>query len=101
HSAISALRRGRGAAIVTTSTGYRLSVPAEQVDVHVFEAGVAKARQATKEGRPQQAADLLREALALWAGPALSGMPGLAGQAVRLEKSRLQVIEARTTLDMQ
>jgi DNA-binding SARP family transcriptional activator/tetratricopeptide (TPR) repeat protein len=100
QSSISALRRVLGGAIVTTASGYELSVPAELVDVHVFEAEVADARRCAA-GDPRRAAERLRDALALWRGSALTGMPGLAAQAVRLEERRLAVLEERIDLDLE
>jgi len=100
QSSISALRRELGGAIVTTASGYELSVPAKQVDVHLFEAEVADARRCAA-GDPRCAAERLRDALALWRGPALTGMPGLAPQAVRLEERRLAVLEERIDLDLE
>ena len=50
--------------------GYRLRVPDGALDLQRFE---ALARQAGR-AEPEQAARLLREALALWRGPPLAGM---------------------------
>src|SRR3954454_7804180 len=56
-------------ALVTRAPGYVLQVDPNSVDVHRFERLVAKA----KRVEPADAASLLREALALWRGPALGG----------------------------
>src|SRR5262249_39534957 len=55
-------------ALQTRSRGYVLEVEPEQVDLLRFERLIADARQA----EPEPAARSLREALALWRGPALA-----------------------------
>src|SRR6266536_6331696 len=85
QSSISALRRSMGDVIVTRPAGYELAVPAERVDVGLSEMRVAEARSAAAQGRPERAVEVLREALALWRGAALTGVCGLAVDSVRLE----------------
>jgi DNA-binding SARP family transcriptional activator len=86
--------------LVTAQPGYQLRIEPEQLDLHRFERLVEDARVA---GEPQRAAELLREALALWRGPALADVsPGaLRGEAVRLEEARLSALEERVDLDLQ
>src|SRR5947208_5412920 len=90
HNHVSALRKALGDdVIVTTSDGYAVSVDADDVDVGRFERLLAQARAADSDD--QRAADL-REALALWRGPALADVafdPFALLEAPRLEELRL------------
>ncbi len=93
------LRRVLGAdAIETTAHGYRLVVPADDIDVHRFERLVGRGRQLLTLGEPERAAHQLGEALALWRGRALIELtewePGRI-EASRLEELRLDAEEAR------
>ena len=66
---ISSLRKQLGQdAVETVGSGYRLRVAAEDVDAHRFEELLAEARPLERS----PAAAKLREALALWRGPALA-----------------------------
>jgi SARP family transcriptional regulator, regulator of embCAB operon len=60
--------------IRTSSGGYILDIPPENVDAHEF---VALADDGARilEERPEEAADLLQTALRLWRGPALVDVP--------------------------
>ncbi len=101
HTTISALRRALGGVVLTRPVGYELAVAAERIDANRFEAGVARARQAASAGDAAGAVERLREALALWRGPALAGVTGLAAQAARLDERRLEVTEERVDLELQ
>ncbi|MER5888288.1 BTAD domain-containing putative transcriptional regulator [Streptomyces sp. NPDC001941] len=79
--------------IATHGSAYVLETPELLLDVHRFEELVARGGQ---EPRPEAAAPLLREALGLWRGPALTGtvpsaVLGAAAQA--LEEARLSTVE--------
>lgn len=85
-----------GPALLTQPAGYMMRVAPERVDVHRFHHRVAQGREQRAQGAPEQAAVLLREALGLWRGPALTDLveagidwPELAA----LEKTRLDVME--------
>ncbi|OZM73206.1 hypothetical protein CFN78_10060 [Amycolatopsis antarctica] len=94
QSQVSRLRRalGSGAAVVESHAGgYRLAVDPDQVDVHRFARLAAEGRQALDAGEPIRAAALLREANALWRGPALADAP-LAGELPWLEELRLDAL---------
>ncbi|GEB60766.1 ATP-binding protein [Streptomyces gardneri] len=98
---VSRLRRvlPPGVAVEHSPAGYRLALgtPAEDVDALRFEALAGAGARALAAGDPVHAADLLREALGLWRGPALSDVrdaPFAAGQAARLEGLRLDALEA-------
>src|SRR5262245_1742063 len=69
---ISALRKQLGAeTVVTQAPGYRLAVDPQGVDLYRFERLVTTAAE-TEDARRR--GDLLREALALWRGPALADL---------------------------
>lgn len=79
--------------------GYRLTIPAEDVDAGRFEHAVLTARSQPAAA----AARLLREALALWRGSAFGDLryEGFAaGEAARLEELRLVAIEDRVDADL-
>src|SRR6266498_3516823 len=82
--------------------GYRLALDPEAVDAVQFEA-LARAGRGELRRDPGQAAATLREALALWRGPALADAAeaGFAGPAaVRLEALRLGALEDRIEADL-
>src|SRR5262249_56355066 len=58
--------------IESTQAGYRLAVPADAVDAAVFEARARAGSRALAAGDAATATRLLREALAIWRGPALA-----------------------------
>jgi predicted ATPase/DNA-binding SARP family transcriptional activator len=76
--------------------GYRLSLPADAVDLVRFERGVRRALGQLEAGRPGEAVRLLREALGLWRGGALADVEGEPfADAVRagLEEQRVAAVE--------
>src|SRR4051812_33364841 len=84
--------------LVTHPPGYLLSVEPEELDLAQFEHLVREARGAL----PAQAARLLRDALALWRGPALAefGEPFARTEGGRLEDLRLAALEERIEVDL-
>jgi len=100
HNSISALRRTLGTGTVETrAPGYVLRVESEQTDAGRFERLISAARSAGLAER----ATMLRDALALWRGPALAefayedfAMP----EARRLEDLRLVALEQRIEADI-
>lgn len=56
--------------------GYALHVEPGRLDIDAFERGVRQARAARAGGRPAEAAEHLRAALAMWRGQALAGLNG-------------------------
>ncbi|WP_431047224.1 BTAD domain-containing putative transcriptional regulator [Streptomyces sp. P1-3] len=100
HALVYRLRKalsGTGT-LESVAVGYRLAVPAENVDAHRFEELAARGRRELAAGMPQEAAALLGEALALWRGPALADVLGapFAGTAgARLEELRTAALEDR------
>jgi predicted ATPase/DNA-binding SARP family transcriptional activator len=93
------LRRALGAErIETAGRGYRVVVGEDELDLDRFERMLERGRAALEAGRPDDAADDLREALAIWRGPALADLPEetrRAAEAERLEELRLTAIELR------
>ena len=90
------LLEGRGA-------GYFLSLGSDQLDLHRFERLVEKGRRALVEDRAEAAAEALREALALWRGPALADFayePFAQAAIARLEELRLAALELRVDADL-
>ncbi|WP_122263008.1 BTAD domain-containing putative transcriptional regulator [Ornithinimicrobium cerasi] len=93
------LRRRLGdAAILTVPGGYRLVVPADDVDAGRFERLVHRARDLLAIGHADQAAYAVDEALSLWRGQPLGELddwtPGR-GEAQRLVELRRQAEELR------
>ncbi|MFC3501600.1 BTAD domain-containing putative transcriptional regulator [Micromonospora krabiensis] len=83
--------------------GYRLAVEPADVDVHRFGRLADAGRAALAAGDPHRAADLLREALALWRGEPLADVtdaPFAAGQAARLRDRRLAATEDRIEAEL-
>ncbi|HEU5031465.1 MAG TPA: BTAD domain-containing putative transcriptional regulator [Spirillospora sp.] len=101
QSLVSRLRAAIGRAAVESRSGaYRLVLPRESVDAHAFEARVADARRA---GGPAARSAGLREALALWRGPALTDAAGLRfadAPAARLDALRRAALEERIDADL-
>jgi DNA-binding SARP family transcriptional activator/Tfp pilus assembly protein PilF len=82
--------------------GYALEIPPTELDVEEFARLTTLARKLTTEGRPADAAAALRNAQALWRGPALVGLPGaeLHAEVARLEEQRMAGLEERIRLDL-
>jgi DNA-binding SARP family transcriptional activator len=97
---ISRLRRVFGPGRLATRTpGYVLRVEPSELDLACFERLLAEARRAD----PGAAARKLREALALWRGPALSDLayePGLHADVTRLGELRLTAVEERIDAEL-
>ena len=93
------LRRALGGErIETAGRGYRVVVGEEELDLDRFERTLERGRAALEAGRADDAADDLREALAIWRGPALADLPEdtrRAAEAERLEELRLTALELR------
>lgn len=105
QSQVSRLRRllGRSGAVEFHPAGYRLAMRPEDVDAHRFERLALEGRRALAAGDRPRAVTLLREALALWRGPALPDVgdaPSVRAQAARLEEMRLAVVEERVETEL-
>jgi len=99
---VSRLRR-TGLTIESRPTGYRLAVAADDVDACRFER-LAAAGRATLAADPAATAATLREALALWRGPALADAATAAfaqASIARLTELRLAAIGDRVEAELQ
>ncbi|WP_371522502.1 BTAD domain-containing putative transcriptional regulator [Kitasatospora sp. NBC_01300] len=105
QSLVSRLRGvlGDPALLTFGPAGYRLAVEAAAVDTARFEQLARSGRHLHAQGRPAEAAAALREALALWRGPALADVreaPFADAEARRLERARLAALEDRIEADL-
>jgi predicted ATPase/DNA-binding SARP family transcriptional activator len=85
--------------IETVAGGYRLRLEPGELDAERFDRAYERARTLA----PRSAAAALREALALWRGPALADVryePWAQGEIRRLEELRGAAIEARVEADL-
>ncbi|MBI0294358.1 winged helix-turn-helix domain-containing protein [Streptomyces sp. PRKS01-29] len=83
-----------GVELTTHSSAYLLRIPESLIDTQRFDQLTA---QASPESAPGEAVQLLRQALGLWRGPALTGTvasPPFAAAAHALEERRLSAVEA-------
>jgi DNA-binding SARP family transcriptional activator/ABC-type transport system substrate-binding protein/streptogramin lyase len=102
---VSRLRKTLGLAelLVTRWGGYVLQIDPEQIDVRRFERLLEQGRSGNAAGKPAEAAEALREALALWRGGALADLayePFARGEIDRLEELRLAAIEERIEAEL-
>jgi DNA-binding SARP family transcriptional activator len=97
---VSRLRKEMGnGRLATRAPGYVLRVDPSELDLARFEQLAGEARRAD----PQTAAGKLREALALWRGPALADLayePFAQVEIARLDELRLAVLEQRIDADL-
>ena len=93
------LRRALGTDLIETSSrGYRLNLPPDEVDFRQFERLVGRGRELLSLGEPERAAFVFGEALDLWRGPAFEDIDSwdLATiEAGRLDELRLESEELR------
>jgi predicted ATPase/class 3 adenylate cyclase len=105
---VSQLRRAFGeedeGRLRTHAPGYVLTVGPDELDVDRFESLLASGSEAVASDRHAAAADSLREALALWRGPALADFryePFAQAAIARLEELRLVALEQRIEADLE
>ena len=102
QASVSRLRKALGThadGVETAAPGYVLHVEPDALDVRAFERLVEQA----EHEEPAAAAETLRNALALWRGPALADLAyeSFAQAAIgRLEELRLLALERRMTADL-
>src|SRR5262245_41790568 len=100
---VSQLRKALGPAIATRAPGYVLELEPERVDAHRFARLAQEGGAALGGGEPEAAEVALREALALWRGPALADFlyePFAQTQIARLEELRTVTVEERIEADI-
>jgi DNA-binding SARP family transcriptional activator len=102
---VSELRKALGAesVIETRPPGYLIRVAPDSLDLARFEQHTNDASHAFARGEAQAAADLLRDALALWRGGALADLAyeSFAQSAIaRLEEIRLAALELRIEVEL-
>lgn len=89
--------------LLTQTAGYMLSVRRESLDACRFESLLERGRRELASGEAEQASATLRDALALWRGPALADLafePFAQTEIARLEELRLTALEARIDADL-
>lgn len=67
---------GLGGAVKTVRGGYRLTIPRDALDLHLFESRMDEAEKLVELGRLRQAADHYERALGLWRGKPLDDVVG-------------------------
>jgi predicted ATPase/DNA-binding SARP family transcriptional activator len=108
---VSRLRHGRGSGgaggmacwVESAGDGYALPLRSAVLDLRVFLTKTRDAQAARNAGEADRAAVLLREALGLWQGVPLAGIPGehAESQRVWLAELHLAAIEERLALDIE
>ncbi|MGW2827587.1 AfsR/SARP family transcriptional regulator [Streptomyces sp. NPDC001286] len=88
--------------VVSLGDGYALCTDAVVSDLDRFEDLVARAGARHAEGDDPAAVELLRDALDLWQGTPLAGVPGPRAEAERrhLEERRLAALESRLRIEL-
>lgn len=86
----------------TRSPGYQLALDGHSLDLRAFEELSTRGRDALRHGRVEEAAATLREALALWRGPALAEFrePFAGVEGARLAEQQLACLEDRVEADL-
>ncbi len=105
QSLVSRLRRtlGEATTVGQSPAGYRLAIEPQDVDAMQFEQLAQAGAAALRMGEQSKAAGTLRQALALWRGPALADVqdaPFAAATISRLERLRLTAIQDRIDADI-
>jgi DNA-binding SARP family transcriptional activator/class 3 adenylate cyclase len=95
--------RGPSNVIARRPPGYVLQADEDDIDARRFARRVEEGRAALAEGRYEDAASVLRDALAQWRGPALADFtyePFAQSEITRLEELRMAAIEDRISADL-
>jgi DNA-binding SARP family transcriptional activator len=102
HVYVSRLRKALGdegrSILITRPPGYQLLIERGQLDLHRFEDLVASARTAIDDGRSVDASAQLRDALALWRGPALADL--VSESFARADAEHLNELRISATEDL-
>ncbi|MBB5933750.1 AfsR/SARP family transcriptional regulator [Streptomyces zagrosensis] len=95
------LRRNLGKeAVQSAPGGYRLTAAPDDIDLAIFEQRASAGGRALDAGDAATAATLLRDALALWRGPALADLPDREVAAARADALRLTALHQRIEADL-
>jgi DNA-binding SARP family transcriptional activator len=89
--------------LLTRPPGYLLVVGQDELDLRRFEQLVERGADSLRSGAAADAAQTLREALALWRGPPLADVAGeafAAPEVARLEELRAAALELRVEADL-
>jgi YVTN family beta-propeller protein len=89
--------------LLTRPPGYLLEVAPDELDLRRFERLLAEGRETLAHGESERASTVLREALALWRGPALAEFAFdrfAQAEIGRLEDLRLAAVEQRIEADL-
>ena len=92
-----------GGTLVREGTGYRLALPLEALDHVRFARLLSDGQRLLADDKAEAASTALRDALALWRGPALGDLAddaALSGDAQRLEELRLVCLEELIDADL-
>jgi YVTN family beta-propeller protein len=105
HNLVSGLRKslGDGRLVTHPRGGYQLSLNGDELDAARFETLSSDGRDALAGGDADRGARLLRDALALWRGPAFGELAyeaALQADVARLEELRLVAVEDRIDADL-
>jgi DNA-binding SARP family transcriptional activator/Tfp pilus assembly protein PilF len=93
---------GLDEAIRSRPPGYILEASDTSLDLMLFSRHVGRARVLVKEGRIEEAAEVLRAAAGMWRGKCLNGVPSeaLRAKALRIDEDRLGAIETYLDLEL-
>jgi DNA-binding NarL/FixJ family response regulator/DNA-binding SARP family transcriptional activator len=98
-----ALARDGRDPIATADGGYRIGIDGDELDVACMQLLLARARERSSAGEFAAAGELLREALALWRGPTLTGLLFEShgrGEVAQLDELRLTALMDRIDCDL-
>ncbi len=100
---VSQVRKALGDVLTRKGPGYSLALDADSVDFHRFTRLVGEGQEELRASDAAAAAGTLREALALWRGPALADFayePFAQTDIARLEELRTVALEERMEADL-
>jgi DNA-binding SARP family transcriptional activator/ABC-type branched-subunit amino acid transport system substrate-binding protein len=105
HNLVSGLRKslGDGRLLTHPRGGYQLTLDGDELDAARFDMLSAEGRDALTAGDARRGSQLLRDALALWRGPAFGELTyedALEAEVARLEELRLVTLEDRIEADL-